>query len=682
MKFSKTILAASVALALAQCSGPAAALPTNGVFTYGGGTISVNGTTESITVNGTSLITWGSGGLGGFVINPGEAVNYSATAPGTPVVINYDASGNASQINGALNAPGLDIFLVNPNGVSLGSGAQISVGGAFAVFGGYGASAGVSNGSPFITLGVNSAPAANISPWGGGINCAAGGCTAGNTDPQITAGGNFNMSFGPSGGQANGIRINMPQALATWQPTQGVPYVPLPDVVAGGTGALGGGGISINWSDLTGNVTPTLSWGYVDTTGEINAGGVGATLHLLNQITAAGQIQIATSDSPIYGQPGLPIVVGPAGIGVEGAYIQSANMNAVLLAGLNPHTNGFDGALDINSATVNALQGGVTLAGGNVTIDANPQPGVLSAPASVISGVAGVNLEADQSLAIGNNQTQQGVVSISGGTVQITNSAGAAIPGNVTLGAAQPTGTLSPFGNPVYTTGSVQIRALSGQMLINASPTSVVSLSPTSLLIGNTTTAGGLVSMDLSTLNLPSTIGPGDGIAGANGVTIYNTAGTAPVVTGNQGTVTPSLSVGPNPPSRDVAIYGGTLNLGGCIEAGAGCGAGATPAPVPTPTPAPAPTPTPAPSPAPSPSPAQAPQPQFVQQVDLPPPLQIRATDQVTRPTLTANQLLVPRETDAQTPPQPAPQPVAQPQTESQAVPAPAAQGATEKKRR
>ena len=137
----------------------------------------------------------------------------------------------------------------------------------------------------------------------------------------------------------------------------------------------------------------------------------------------------------------------------------------------------------------------------------------------------------------------------------------------------------------------------------------------------------------------------------------------------NSLTNTPATSSGNPPPASDVTLIsgGGSVLNNGLLQAGN------PPAlPTPAPTPAPAPTPVPAPTPAPAPTPIPVAQPQI--QVSLPPPLQIRATDQVSEPTVTNNQLWVPQDSAAQQ----------QTQTAPASVPTPTIAGgaAPEKKRK
>src|SRR5947209_8535859 len=100
------------------------ALPTGGVVSAGGATISPDGSTiNQSTAN--VAINWQS-----FSIGQGQAVRFiqpSASA----VALNRVLGPDASSILGSLSANG-KVFLVNPNGVLFGQGAQVNVGGLVA----------------------------------------------------------------------------------------------------------------------------------------------------------------------------------------------------------------------------------------------------------------------------------------------------------------------------------------------------------------------------------------------------------------------------------------------------------------------------------------------------------------------------------------------------------------------
>lgn len=131
----KRILAGLLAGAAACAAAPALAasgvvpntqLPQGGNFVAGGGTIGApsNGqmTITQNTQNG--VIKWD----GGFNIGANATVNFEGPQNGYNT-LNYDASGNMSQIYGAINANNNgNIYIVNPAGVEISNSAQINVG--------------------------------------------------------------------------------------------------------------------------------------------------------------------------------------------------------------------------------------------------------------------------------------------------------------------------------------------------------------------------------------------------------------------------------------------------------------------------------------------------------------------------------------------------------------------------
>lgn len=89
------------------------------------------GNNSSVTITQSSqnaVIQWG----GGFNVGANATVNFEKgedyRGTGNFNTLNYDASGNMSQIYGAINAQGGNIYIVNPAGVEISSSAQINVG--------------------------------------------------------------------------------------------------------------------------------------------------------------------------------------------------------------------------------------------------------------------------------------------------------------------------------------------------------------------------------------------------------------------------------------------------------------------------------------------------------------------------------------------------------------------------
>ncbi|HWW04671.1 YDG domain-containing protein [Collimonas sp.] len=115
-----------VAAALSLTAIAAQAAPTGGQIVAGTGSIRQSGTTTTISqTSQNASLNWS-----GFNIAPQETVNFvqpSASA----IAVNriFDTSG--TQILGRLNANG-QVFLINPNGILFGAGAQVNVGGLVA----------------------------------------------------------------------------------------------------------------------------------------------------------------------------------------------------------------------------------------------------------------------------------------------------------------------------------------------------------------------------------------------------------------------------------------------------------------------------------------------------------------------------------------------------------------------
>ncbi|MCA8053468.1 two-partner secretion domain-containing protein [Burkholderia cepacia] len=124
----KRLLAAGVSLlGLAAASG-AYALPTGGVIAEGQADIatSADNKTMSIHQHTDKLITnWQDFSVGG-----GERVSFKQPT-NQSIALNRVIGANGSQIHGQLDANGR-VFLVNPNGVMFGAGAQVNVGGLVA----------------------------------------------------------------------------------------------------------------------------------------------------------------------------------------------------------------------------------------------------------------------------------------------------------------------------------------------------------------------------------------------------------------------------------------------------------------------------------------------------------------------------------------------------------------------
>lgn len=119
-KARKAFLTTAICLALSQS---VFAMPTGGKVIEGDITGITNGTIASggtINVAGSGLIDWNAFGIGA-----GETLNYAFTSPGT--LINHVTGADMSQLLGTLNSTGNgNLWLINPNGIVIGSNAQIN----------------------------------------------------------------------------------------------------------------------------------------------------------------------------------------------------------------------------------------------------------------------------------------------------------------------------------------------------------------------------------------------------------------------------------------------------------------------------------------------------------------------------------------------------------------------------
>jgi filamentous hemagglutinin family protein len=122
-KGSKLLLIGAV---LSLGAGTAEAGPLGGTVVTGTGTIVQAGTTTTITQSSQNLLlNWKS-----FNIAPQETVDFVQPSV-TSVAVNRIFDINGTQILGHLNANG-QVYLINPNGVVFGHGAQVDVGGLVA----------------------------------------------------------------------------------------------------------------------------------------------------------------------------------------------------------------------------------------------------------------------------------------------------------------------------------------------------------------------------------------------------------------------------------------------------------------------------------------------------------------------------------------------------------------------
>lgn len=125
-KFSYGFLGSLFFASTLLWTSPACAAPTGGQVTAGSGTISqvVGNTTINQTSQNLSL-NWQT-----FNVGVHESVNF-VQPNAAAIAVNRIADTSASQILGSLNANG-QVFLINPNGIVFGAGAQVNVGGLVA----------------------------------------------------------------------------------------------------------------------------------------------------------------------------------------------------------------------------------------------------------------------------------------------------------------------------------------------------------------------------------------------------------------------------------------------------------------------------------------------------------------------------------------------------------------------
>src|SRR5258706_10997789 len=114
-------------LAVAACltHNPASALPIGAVVVHGGATFNNQGGLLTITNTPGAILNWQQ-----FNIGPGETTRFIQQGANS-AVLNRIVGQDPSQILGALQSNGR-VFLVNPNGIVFGAGAQVDVNGLVA----------------------------------------------------------------------------------------------------------------------------------------------------------------------------------------------------------------------------------------------------------------------------------------------------------------------------------------------------------------------------------------------------------------------------------------------------------------------------------------------------------------------------------------------------------------------
>ena len=125
-KSTTTLLKPLLVAASMAVSGIAVAAPTGGAVTSGTASIGVSGSTTTINQStAKAIINWND-----FSIASGETVNF-VQPDANAIALNRVVTATPSSILGNLNANG-QVFIVNPNGITFGSTAQVNVGGLVA----------------------------------------------------------------------------------------------------------------------------------------------------------------------------------------------------------------------------------------------------------------------------------------------------------------------------------------------------------------------------------------------------------------------------------------------------------------------------------------------------------------------------------------------------------------------
>ena len=127
MSFRLKSTAIATALACAMIGSAHAAISTTalpaGATVAGSATLTQNANGLTVSGSGNSVITYS----GGFDIGSAETVTFNNATPGAQAtVLNVDASGTASEIDGKIQSNGVNLIIANQNGITIGSGAVIT----------------------------------------------------------------------------------------------------------------------------------------------------------------------------------------------------------------------------------------------------------------------------------------------------------------------------------------------------------------------------------------------------------------------------------------------------------------------------------------------------------------------------------------------------------------------------
>ena len=510
-----TALTLCMVCAMSLASKPAiagGALPTNGQYVAGQGTISGNG--NSLTINQTSnrgIINWQ-----GFSIGNGNTVQFDN---GSGATLNRVTGGNLSQIDGSLKATG-SIYLINPQGIVIGPSGTVITNGSFVA-----STRDVAN-SAFMS---GSAFAASGSSNGGVVNQ---GVITSNTGDAILVGQSVSNSgtiSAPNGtvGLAAGNEILL-------QPVGSDARI----AISGGAGSVTNSGTlraaQVELNSAGGNVYALVenNGGAISATGTKTVGG-----HVW--LTAGGTTTVAGSVSATNANgTGGAVSVNGANVALQGASVHAsgtAGGGSIAVGNASTQSVTADSATSLDASALSTGSGGsIAVKSQNTTF-----AGTASARGGALSGDGG------------NVETSGVALNVAGARVDTTAAHGAT--GNWIL---DPTnidivdGGGDPIGGSNIDPGTIAAALATSNVTLDATNQITVSneLDYTSsntlslLAEGSIVANAGIQNMGSGAINL---------IAGWNGVTMPPSPLTAPGVYGNNGG---SIFVGASGASGNVAI--------------------------------------------------------------------------------------------------------------------------------
>ena len=404
LRLSRRPLAAALILLLAPTAF-AQKLPsgfTNNIYGAVGSPVTSG---QTMTINQTSpgaIIQWNS-----FNIASGYTVNFLQPSA-TSVVLNRVTGAGASEIDGILNANGR-VFVINPNGVLFGNGAQVSVGGLVAStlnISNANFNNGVATGTFVFTGNTGSSGISNL----GSLTAAAGGTIAFLSAGNISNSGTINAPGGT-------VALGWGRALTLNIGSDGLTNL----VIALHGGGQGSASI-VNTGTLQadgGQVVMRADMG--DIGGVVNQDGIVQAHSLSNH---AGQIVLDAGGNELEVSGSNDASASSAG--VAGGQIDLYGNNILLNTNSLLDTNGYGGGLvSVDASGVLAMAGSSTISanalgngnGGNITLD----------------GASGLYAYGALSATGGSNSGNGGLIETSGSGVDVD---GIRINASATHGAA------------------------------------------------------------------------------------------------------------------------------------------------------------------------------------------------------------------------------------------------------